>query len=55
MITSHMGKLTHIDRTPIHVLQELGAWKTGDMVKRYAHLSSEHLTKFAVNMHEKLH
>lgn len=32
--------------TPLHVLQELGGWETADMVRRYAHLSSEHLTQY---------
>jgi integrase len=33
--------------TPPHVLQELGGWKSYEMVKRYAHLSTEHLRAFA--------
>jgi len=32
--------------TPLHVLQELGAWETADMVRRYAHLTSEHLAPY---------
>lgn len=36
--------------TPLHVLQELGGWSGYDMVKRYAHLSSEHLSQFAGNV-----
>jgi integrase len=36
--------------TPLHVLQELGGWSCYDMVKRYAHLSSEHLSEFAGNV-----
>lgn len=32
--------------TPLHVLQELGGWESEEMVKRYAHLSSEHLRKY---------
>ena len=32
--------------TPLHVLQELGAWETAEMVRRYAHLSSEHLAQY---------
>ncbi|WP_321275940.1 site-specific integrase [Thiomicrorhabdus indica] len=32
--------------TPLAVLKELGGWKTMDMVLRYAHLSSSHLTEF---------
>jgi integrase len=33
--------------TPPHVLQELGGWKSYEMVKRYAHLSTDHLRAFA--------
>lgn len=29
--------------TPLHVLQELGGWESVEMVRRYAHMSSEHL------------
>ena len=29
--------------TPVHVLQELGGWECVEMVRKYAHLSSEHL------------
>jgi integrase len=29
--------------TPLHVLQELSGWESVEMVRRYAHLSSEHL------------
>lgn len=36
--------------TPLHVLQELGGWETVDMVKRYAHLSSDHLKNYALEM-----
>lgn len=32
--------------TPLHALQELGAWETAEMVRRYAHLSSEHLAQY---------
>jgi integrase len=32
--------------TPLHVLQELGGWETAEMVRRYAHLSSEHLAQY---------
>ncbi|WP_367025438.1 site-specific integrase [Methylococcus sp. ANG] len=32
--------------TPLHALQELGGWETVDMVRRYAHLSSEHLAGY---------
>ncbi len=29
--------------TPLHVLQELGGWRTAAMVRRYAHLTGAHL------------
>jgi integrase len=32
--------------TPLHVLQELGGWESPEMVRRYAHLSSEHLSQY---------
>ena len=32
--------------TPLHVLQELGGWECVEMVRKYAHLSSEHLTQY---------
>lgn len=32
--------------TPLHVLQELGGWESVEMVRRYAHLFSEHLTGY---------
>lgn len=32
--------------TPLHVLQELGGWKTFAMVKRYAHFAVEHLAPY---------
>ncbi len=35
--------------TPLHALQELGGWETTDMVRRYAHLSSQHLSSYAGN------
>jgi len=33
--------------TPQHILQELGGWETPLMVRRYAHLSAEHLAPYA--------
>ncbi len=33
--------------TPLHVLQELGGWESPEMVRRYAHLSAEHLAEYA--------
>jgi integrase len=32
--------------TPLHVLQELGGWKSLTMVQRYGHLTTEHLRAF---------
>jgi len=33
--------------TPLHILQELGSWESIEMVKRYAHLSTDHLADYA--------
>jgi integrase len=33
--------------TPLFVLQELGGWESPLMVRRYAHLSAEHLAPYA--------
>ncbi|MBI1731878.1 MAG: site-specific integrase, partial [Gammaproteobacteria bacterium] len=38
--------------TPLFALQELGGWASTEMVRRYAHLSSEHLAKYADRMAE---
>jgi integrase len=35
------------DGVPQLVLQELGGWRSSEMVRRYAHLSAEHLAPFA--------
>ena len=32
--------------TPLHVLQELSGWESAETVRRYAHLSSEHLAPY---------
>jgi integrase len=40
--------------TPLHALQELGGWETAEMVRRYAHFSSEHLSQY-VDRLAKLH
>ncbi|HXM80519.1 MAG TPA: tyrosine-type recombinase/integrase [Burkholderiales bacterium] len=32
--------------TPLHVLQELGGWECVEMVRKYAHLSTAHLTDY---------
>ncbi len=33
--------------TPLFALQELGGWESSEMVRRYAHLSAEHLAPYA--------
>lgn len=33
--------------TPLSVLQELGGWESSEMVRKYAHLSAEHLAKYS--------
>jgi len=38
--------------TPLHVLQELGGWETTEMVRRYAHLSSDHLAAYVNRLSE---
>ncbi len=40
--------------TPLHALQELGGWSSADMVRRYAHLSQQHLAGYADNVCEKV-
>jgi hypothetical protein len=35
------------NKTPLHALQELGSWESAEMVRRYAHLSAEHLAPYA--------
>ena len=32
--------------TPLHTLQELGGWECVEMVRKYAHFSSQHLTEY---------
>lgn len=39
--------------TPLHALQEMGGWSDGEMVKRYAHLSHQHLAGYAANLTER--
>ena len=36
--------------TPLNVLQELGGWESVEMVRRYAHLNSDHLSVYAKSM-----
>jgi len=39
-----------VQGTPLHVLQELGGWECVEMVRKYAHLSSEHLAEYVDRM-----
>ena len=44
----HTWASWHVQQgTPLHVLQELGGWSDYEMVRRYAHLSAEHLAHYA--------
>lgn len=44
----HTWASWHVQQgTPLHVLQELGGWESAEMVRRYAHLSAEHLAPYA--------
>lgn len=36
--------------TPLATLQQLGGWKTLEMVMRYAHLGASHLAEFTDNL-----
>jgi integrase len=47
----HTWASWHVQKgTPLHVLQELGGWSDYEMVRRYAHLSVEHLACYAHNL-----
>jgi Site-specific recombinase XerD len=51
----HTWASWHVQRgTPLHVLQELGGWESVEMVRRYAHLSGEHLSAYAQNLTGKV-
>lgn len=44
----HTWASWHIQQgTPLHVLQELGGWSDASMVRKYAHLSANHLMEYA--------
>jgi len=44
----HTWASWHVQQgTPLHALQELGGWESAEMVRRYAHLSAEHLAAYA--------
>lgn len=50
----HTWASWHIQNgTPPHILQELGGWSSYEMVKVYAHLNADHLSKWAGNMKKK--
>lgn len=36
--------------TPLHVLQEMGGWNDITMLRKYAHMSVEHLQQHAGNV-----
>lgn len=40
--------------TPLNILQELGGWESVEMVRRYAHLNSDHLAVYAKSMTSNL-
>lgn len=47
----HTWASWHIQQgTPLHVLQELGGWSDASMVRKYAHLSADHLMEYADNL-----
>jgi integrase len=44
----HTWASYHVQQgTPVNALQELGGWSNAEMVRRYAHLSVEHLAEYA--------
>lgn len=51
----HTWASWHVQRgTPLNVLQELGGWESVEMVRRYAHLSGEHLSAYAQSLTGKV-
>jgi len=51
----HVWASWHVQSgTPLFALQELAGWETERMVRRYAHLSGEHLAPHAERMAENL-
>ena len=36
--------------TPLHALQELGGWQSAEMVRKYAHLSTDHLAEYVTRV-----
>jgi hypothetical protein len=45
-----MRGVSSLRGTPLFALQELGGWESQEMVRRYAHLSAEHLAPYADNL-----
>lgn len=44
----HTWASWHVQQgTPLNALQEMGAWESAEMVRRYAHLSADHLAPYA--------
>jgi integrase len=44
----HTWASWHVQQgTPLFALQEMGGWESTSMVRRYAHLSAEHLAPYA--------
>lgn len=47
----HTWASWHVQKgTPLFALKELGGWKTLEMVKKYTHLRTEHLSQYASNV-----
>lgn len=47
----HTWASWHVQQgTPLHVLQELGGWECVEMVKKYAHLSADHLSRYSLQV-----
>ena len=47
---AYLGELALQAGTPLHALQELGGWECVEMVRKYAHLASDHLVQSADRM-----
>lgn len=44
----HTWASWHVQRgTPLFALKELGGWESAEMVRRYAHLTADHLAPYA--------
>jgi integrase len=47
----HTWASWHVQKgTPLNAPQELGAWESAEMVRRYAHLGHNHLASYAENL-----